>query len=293
MPRNGSDVYSKPSGTTAITGQTISSTSYNLLNDDIVTDLNTPRPVAAGGTGSTTAADARAALSAQEQNDTLQSLADTDLAGQAGQLTVINDAESGIGLATPVVLPDYAGEAGNILAVKPAEDGVEYIAPEFPGNQVLLDTFDITGETQWESPTLTTDYIGYRIKVVNAEIASAGTVALLGFSTNDGTSYDTNNFSTTTYIDTGSGGPGNITTGQLWSGESLSAEDFNLDVEIMRPDEAAFTTGRFDCWSSTASGHEVQKGHFTHRVASSINKIQLSDLAVATRGTLYLFGIKA
>ena len=156
-----------------------------------------------------------------------------------------------------------------------------------------LDTFDMTGETEWESPTLTTDYIGYRIKIVNAEIASAGTVALLGLSTDDGTSYDTGNFSTTTYVDTGSGGPGNLTTGQLWSGEALSVEDFNLDVEIMRPDEAAFTTGRFEGWSSTASGHDVQKGHFTHRVAASINKIRLSDLEAPTSGTLYLFGIRA
>lgn len=62
MPRSGAGVYSKPAGTTAVSGTTISSSDYNSTIDDLVTDANTARPVVAGGTGSTTASGARTAL---------------------------------------------------------------------------------------------------------------------------------------------------------------------------------------------------------------------------------------
>lgn len=62
MPRNGSGIYSKPSGTTAVPGQTILSDRYNEQVDDMVQDLNLARPITAGGTGATTAQAARSAL---------------------------------------------------------------------------------------------------------------------------------------------------------------------------------------------------------------------------------------
>lgn len=62
MPRDGGGVYSKPSGSTAISGTTIESAMFNTLIDDIVADLNAARPITAGGTGATTAAAARANL---------------------------------------------------------------------------------------------------------------------------------------------------------------------------------------------------------------------------------------
>lgn len=62
MPRDGAGVYTKPAGSTATTGQTIIATVHNLPIDDLVTDMNTARPIVAGGTGSTTALAARAAL---------------------------------------------------------------------------------------------------------------------------------------------------------------------------------------------------------------------------------------
>lgn len=61
MPRSGG-VYSKPAGTTAVANTTIESSKFNQLMDDIVTDLNDPRPVTAGGTGAATASAARTAL---------------------------------------------------------------------------------------------------------------------------------------------------------------------------------------------------------------------------------------
>lgn len=53
MPRNGSGVYSKPAGTTAVAGTVIESAKYNSAIDDIATDLNLARPITAGGTGGT------------------------------------------------------------------------------------------------------------------------------------------------------------------------------------------------------------------------------------------------
>lgn len=62
MARNGGGVYSKPVGTNAVSGEVIASASYNLLMDDIAADLNTARPITAGGTGATSATGARSNL---------------------------------------------------------------------------------------------------------------------------------------------------------------------------------------------------------------------------------------
>jgi hypothetical protein len=62
MPRDGSGVYSKPAGTTAVTNTTIDSSDYNAAMDDLVTDANAARPITAGGTAAVTAAAARTAL---------------------------------------------------------------------------------------------------------------------------------------------------------------------------------------------------------------------------------------
>lgn len=62
MPRDGSQVYSKPSGTTAVSGATIESAKFNSVIDDIVSDLNLDRPIEAGGTAASTASAARTNL---------------------------------------------------------------------------------------------------------------------------------------------------------------------------------------------------------------------------------------
>lgn len=62
MPRDGSGIFSKVAGTTAVSGTAIESAKYNSVIDDFATDANTPRPIVAGGTGATTAAAARTNL---------------------------------------------------------------------------------------------------------------------------------------------------------------------------------------------------------------------------------------
>ena len=71
MSRDGSGLYSFPSGGTAVTGETISSTAYNERWEDVKDDLNGARPISAGGTGATSAAAARTALSVQALDPTL------------------------------------------------------------------------------------------------------------------------------------------------------------------------------------------------------------------------------
>ena len=61
MPRAGG-VYSLPSGYSAVTGETATATQHNTPLEDLETDMNTARPIVAGGTGATTAAAARTAL---------------------------------------------------------------------------------------------------------------------------------------------------------------------------------------------------------------------------------------
>jgi hypothetical protein len=62
MPRDGTTVYSIPSGTEGIPDQTIESAKYNGFAHDIEQDLNHPRPILSGGTGATSAEEAAAKL---------------------------------------------------------------------------------------------------------------------------------------------------------------------------------------------------------------------------------------
>lgn len=72
MPRNpGTGIYTLPAGTTAITNTTIASTPYNGMTSDVELDLNTARPIIAGGTGATNAATARTNLNAEVNTQTV------------------------------------------------------------------------------------------------------------------------------------------------------------------------------------------------------------------------------
>ena len=62
MPRDGSGNFTLPSNTQAVSGDPISSTKFNTLVQDLEADANVDRPIAAGGTGASTALAARANL---------------------------------------------------------------------------------------------------------------------------------------------------------------------------------------------------------------------------------------
>ena len=62
MPRDGGGVFSLPPGSDITNGDTSDGSDLNTPLDDLETDMNTPRPVVAGGTGAASAADARTNL---------------------------------------------------------------------------------------------------------------------------------------------------------------------------------------------------------------------------------------
>lgn len=62
MARDGSGNYTLPANTQAVSGDPISSTKFNTLVQDLEADANVDRPIAAGGTGASTALAARANL---------------------------------------------------------------------------------------------------------------------------------------------------------------------------------------------------------------------------------------
>jgi len=90
MPRVG-DVFQLLSGTLAVPNTTIQSAPYNAQQNDWVTEANSPRPVSAGGTGETTAAEARESLGAIGVGDL--SGADTKAAVVETDSVVIIDSE--------------------------------------------------------------------------------------------------------------------------------------------------------------------------------------------------------
>lgn len=65
MPRDGSNIYSQPFPD-VVEDTTIESTVYNGFTNDVALDLNTPRPIVAGGTGATNADQALFNLAAEK-----------------------------------------------------------------------------------------------------------------------------------------------------------------------------------------------------------------------------------
>lgn len=116
MPRSPEGVYSKPAGTNGGPPNTpISSAAYNLLMNDIAQDLNTPRPVTAGGTGSNTAVGGADNL--HTASVPIPASATTDLSGATGIAVTITGSGSirDFGAAHPGVLRVLTFESGATL----------------------------------------------------------------------------------------------------------------------------------------------------------------------------------
>jgi hypothetical protein len=86
MARNGSGVYSLPANTAAVSGDPVSSTKFNSLVQDLEADANVDRPIAAGGTGASTASGARTNLGITGNL--------YDVTASAFALTILDDADA-------------------------------------------------------------------------------------------------------------------------------------------------------------------------------------------------------
>jgi len=98
MPRNGSGVYSKPAGTTAIADTLIESAKYNQTIDDLVADANEARPITAGGTGGVTAIAGCDNLSTKGAD--IASATTTDIGAATGRYVNITGTTTITGLGT-------------------------------------------------------------------------------------------------------------------------------------------------------------------------------------------------
>ena len=93
MPRNTQNIYQLPPQSYGVAGEIIISARYNTVLDDFVQEFNSPRPVSAGGTGSTNAEGARTALSVpsiaelEALSNTVTGLGNTKLNISGGTLT--------------------------------------------------------------------------------------------------------------------------------------------------------------------------------------------------------------
>ena len=150
MPRNGSGIYSKPSGTNAVSGTTIESSKYNAQVDDLVVDANAPRPVPAGGTGASNAAGARGNLGVPTSLDDVNAIQGTALTYTVGQFGTVVPGDyvqtRAEGFSYQVAAEDESDHhlttAGGVkLYVMPGDDGA-YIVEAFgaEGDGIADDT---------------------------------------------------------------------------------------------------------------------------------------------------------
>lgn len=119
MARNGSGVYSLPAGSIVTAGETAIPSQHNDPLNDLAADANTARPVVAGGTGATTASDARTNLGITLANLGLTATA-TELDYTAGVTSAI---QTQIDAKAPIAGPTFTGTINGAAATFSGEVG--------------------------------------------------------------------------------------------------------------------------------------------------------------------------
>jgi hypothetical protein len=160
MPRNGSGVYSHPFPD-VVEGTTIESAVFNGNTSDVEQDLNTPRPIVAGGTGANNAHDAMIALSGEIAGQVVTNydtfpFVDGDFYSLPGATAApISDYITGIcygcaaGINAPTLEARCMTTAGTPVYVRTKVSGVWSAWKLQPGSVADLDAayVNVTGDT--------------------------------------------------------------------------------------------------------------------------------------------------
>lgn len=180
MPRNGSGVYSLPAGSTATTGNTILASTHNTPLNDIETDMNTARPIVAGGTGATSASAARTNLGL----GSIATQASSSVTITGGSITGITDlavADGGTGASTAadartnLGLGSIATQAANSVNI----DGGAIDGTPIGANSAstgAFTTLTATGDITFDTTTLFVDSSANEVGIGTTSPASRFTV---------------------------------------------------------------------------------------------------------------------
>lgn len=329
MPRNGSGVYSKPAGTTAVPNTPIESAKFNQVVDDLVQDANFARPITAGGTGSASVPDAQSALSVDnrmiyayksgnytavvgDNNGTLFFAGTATLSltaaatlglhwhvtvyADTGDVTIDPAGSEVIDGFTSIVIP--AGSTREIICtgssfVSTASFRTRTAANRFAGGWEFVAFDTINSAVAWSRGDLGV----YRFLMIEANIANASDSSILfRYSLNNGTSYDAG----TNYgyaNSTRSAGPNTFfgsgsANGAVITGSSATFAQFQTFIANFNSASAAnaYTKGYKQ---ATATGDTMYETFATHNIASALSAIQLINTnGVAMTGSIILRGLR-
>lgn len=171
MARDGSGTYSLPAGSTVTNGDVSDSSDINTPLQDIETDLNTARPIVAGGTGATTAADARTNLGVgAAQTVTFAALKTGDGSVSAPGYNFTNDADTGMYLDSGLAFAFAGTERVKITAAATAVSNQVRVAD----GSSSLPSYSFSGDTDtglYKNSTTGLDFVwgGTRLLQLQAD----------------------------------------------------------------------------------------------------------------------------
>lgn len=118
MPRTTGGVYTRPTGTTAVSGQPISSSDYNSVIDDLTAEQNSIRPVTAGGTGATSFATGSVLVgSGSSPIGATKTAPNGDFVGTTDTQTLTNKTLASPVISTGLTLPDNSVALADLVQV--------------------------------------------------------------------------------------------------------------------------------------------------------------------------------